>query len=82
MREFEVEKALKDAINETPAGKKVAINFRGNPQIIDVEMTFRGGWIVTQTIIPGRNFEFTRGEDGYLISIRITINPFSGIEDV
>lgn len=82
MRELELEKVLQDTINNAAVGEKVALSFSGKPQIIDVEMTFKGGWVITQTIIPGKLFEFTKGEDGYLTHINITINPYSGIEHV
>ena len=82
MREHEVESVLRDAIEKASVGQKITLNFRGDPQIIDVELSFKGGWIVTQTIIPGRPFEFTKGEDGYLVGINITINPFAGIKIV
>ncbi len=82
MREFEVESVLQDAIGKASVGQKITLNFKGDPKIIDVEMTFKGGWVVTQTIIPGRPFEFTKGEDGYLMGINITINPFEGVTNV
>lgn len=82
MRENEVESVLYDAIEKAPVGQKIALNFDGTPQIIDVEMTFKGGWVVTQTIIPGRAFEFIKGEDGYLVGINIRINPFNGLKNV
>ena len=80
MREFDLEKTIQDAIESTPVGKKVIINFGGTPQIIDVELSFSGGWIITQTIIPGKPLEFTRGENQYLKNITITINPYEGLE--
>ncbi|NOU50500.1 hypothetical protein HG263_08095 [Pseudoalteromonas sp. JBTF-M23] len=82
MREFEVEKVLKESLENTPVGEKITLNFSGVSNIIDVEMTFKGGWVVTQTIIPGKPFEFTKGEDGYLTGINITINPFDGLKNV
>jgi len=48
MREYEVENVLQDAIEKASVGQKI----KGTPQIIDVEMSFKGGWVVTQTIIP------------------------------
>jgi hypothetical protein len=45
-------------------------------------MTFKGGWVVNQTVVPGKLFEFTKGEDGYLISINITMNPYDGLKNV
>ncbi|WP_192954746.1 hypothetical protein [Gallaecimonas mangrovi] len=42
-------------------------------------MEFKGGWEVTQTIIPGRAFEFTKGEGDFLVSIDITMNPYEGL---
>ena len=80
MREVELEKVIQQAINDAEVGKTVALNFCGDPQIIDIKMKFKGGWEVTQTVIPGRIFEFTKGEDSYLLSIDITINPFNGIK--
>ena len=81
MKEFDAENVLKDAIEKASVGQKITLNFCGDPNIIDVEMTFKGGWIVTQTIIPGKPFEFTKGEDGYLIGINITIKPFEGLKN-
>jgi|GEM_PF-3169287 len=80
MRELDLEKTIQEAIESTPVGKKVKINFRGTPQIIDVEMSFAGGWVLTQTIIPGKPLEFIRGENQYLNSIRINIHPYNGLE--
>jgi len=80
MREFDLEKTIQETIESTPVGEKVKINFRGIPQIIDVEMSFAGGWVITQTIIPGKPLEFVRGENQYLNSITITINPYNGLE--
>lgn len=58
MSEIELERALQEQIAKTPVGEKVTLNFTGIPTIIDVEMSFAGGWRITQTIIPGRAFEF------------------------
>ena len=80
MREFETEKTIQDAISMTPVGKEVKIQFSGNPNIIDIEMTFTGGWVVYQTIFPGKALKFTKGEDQYLESINITINSFDGLK--
>ena len=80
MKEFELKKTIQKAIESTHVGEKVTINFKGIPQIIDVEMSFAGGWIITQTIIPGKPFEFIRGENQYLNGITITINPYDGIK--
>lgn len=80
MREFDIEKTIQEAIESAPVGKKVIINFSGLPQIIDVEMSFAGGWVTTQTIIPGKSLEFIRGENSYLDGIKITINPYNGLE--
>jgi hypothetical protein len=82
MREFEVENVLKESLSNTPVGEKITLNFSGVVNVINVEMTFKGGWVVTQTIIPGKPFELTKGEDGYLIGINITINPFDGLKNV
>ena len=80
MRESNLEKTIQEAIESTPIGKKVIINFGGVPKIIDVELSFAGGWIITQTIIPGKSLEFIRGETQYLEGITITINPYDGLE--
>ncbi|GFD83908.1 hypothetical protein KUL118_67700 [Tenacibaculum sp. KUL118] len=79
MREIELEKSIQQAINDTEVGKKVALNFSGDPHIIDVKLKFKGGWEVTQTVIPGRMFEFTKGEGDLLLGIDISITPFSGL---
>ncbi|TMN33459.1 hypothetical protein [Pseudoalteromonas sp. S2755] len=82
MREFELEQVLTDTINRTQVGEDVTINFSGETNLIDVEMKFSGGWAITQTIVPGKPFVFTRGEDGFLQSINITIKPFDGLKNV
>ncbi|MBW4966268.1 hypothetical protein KZZ04_07800 [Pseudoalteromonas sp. CR1] len=82
MREFELEQVLTDTIKRTPVGEDVTINFSGEANIIDVEMKFSGGWVITQTIVPGKPFVFTKGNDDFLQSINITINPFDGLKNV
>ncbi len=76
----EVASTIQNAIANTPVGEKVKIEFGGIPKIINVTMTFAGGWVVDQTIIPGKTFEFTRGDDQYLKDITITINDYDGLK--
>lgn len=80
MRDIEAEKILNDVIENTPTGQTVTLDFGGEPNIIDIEMVFKGGWVVFDTVIPGKPFVFTKGEDGYLTSINITISPYDGMK--
>lgn len=82
MREFNTEKVILDAINDAKVGKKINLNFSGMQCIIDIEMTFKGGWVIRQEIIPGKSFEFTKGEEGYLENIVITINEYDGLKEL
>ncbi|HCG8028986.1 TPA: hypothetical protein NJ968_000634 [Vibrio parahaemolyticus] len=70
---------ISDKIKCTPVGEKVVIHFKGLPRSVDIEMVFTGGWIVTQTLVPGNPLVFTRGEDQYLETINITINEYEGL---
>lgn len=82
MREFACEKSLNDAISSAPVGQKINLMFAGIQKLIDIELTFKGGWVIRQEIIPGKSFEFTKGEDGYLEKIAITINEYDGLKEL
>jgi len=71
---------IQETIAKTPIGEKVIINFGGLPKLINVAMTFSGGWVINQTIIPGKSFEFIRGDDQYLKDITITIDDYDGLK--
>lgn len=81
-KNIELGGSLKKALDEAEIGKKVTMNFSGIPSNINVEMIFKDGWIVNQTILHGKSFELTKGEDGYLETINITMNSFEGIQSV
>ncbi|SMF28308.1 hypothetical protein SAMN02745866_01812 [Alteromonadaceae bacterium Bs31] len=78
MQEMDTENLIKHHLANTPIGEKIKIDFLGDPQIIEIEMVFAGGWVVYQKVIPGQAFEFVRGEDRFLNSINITISPYHG----
>jgi hypothetical protein len=80
MRETSLEQTLAEHIDNTPVGEKVTISFKGEPNIIEVEMNFSGGWVITQTIIPGQSLEFVRGDNQYLNAINITFKPYEGLK--
>ncbi|CAG9001263.1 MAG: hypothetical protein CENE_03281 [Candidatus Celerinatantimonas neptuna] len=80
MREFEAEKVLNEMIENTPVGQTLTLDFGGGPNIIDIEIEFKGGWVIFDTVIPGKPFVFTKGENGYLTGINITITPYDGIK--
>lgn len=45
-----------------------------------MEFTFKGGWVFTHCIIPGKPLKFINGEDdSSLTGITITINPYDGL---
>jgi len=50
----DVIQAIQKQIENTEVGKDVVISFGGIATIIDVEMTFVGGWVIKQEIIPGK----------------------------
>ncbi|HHG3502756.1 TPA: hypothetical protein ACPVZF_000002 [Vibrio parahaemolyticus] len=79
MENMDIAKIIENQINNTPIGKDVTINFKGAPTSVDIQMEFAGGWVITQTVIPGNSFIFTRGEDQYLKSISITFNKYEGL---
>lgn len=71
---------LTEAVQKTPVGEKVVFNFKGLPRSVDIEMTFVGGWVINQTVVPGNSFVFTRGEDQYLKAINIKVNDYQGLQ--
>jgi|TARA_B110000977_G_C11066627_1_gene488024 hypothetical protein len=79
MGSVSLEESLQQEIDSTPVGKDVVVRFKGVPQNIDVELTFTGGWIVKQKIIPGGSLVFTKGEAGHLQKVTIYINPYDGL---
>ncbi len=75
-----LEKALQEAVDKAEVGTKVNITMSGDPVITSVEMIFKGGWVVNQDILPGKSLELTKGEDGYLETINITLKNFDGLQ--
>lgn len=69
-----------DLVAKTPIGKKVTVEFAGAAVPIDIMMKFAGGWEIGYTLIPGMPLEFTKGEDGYLQELHITILPHEGLK--
>lgn len=80
MKEPEIEKIIKDLISKTPVGEKMEVRFSGLAIPIDISLKFTGEWVVKYTLIPGKHLEFTRGHDGYLKEINITMQPYSGLQ--
>lgn len=75
----DISKVIQDVINNSAVGKEITINLKGIPTSVDIQIVFSGGWIFTQTVIPGGSFVFTRGEDQYLKAINITFNKYEGL---
>lgn len=81
MKEPELEKYLGEAISKAEVGQKIQVPFSGTAVgPVKIMMRFAGGWEVNQTLIPGMPLEFTKGEDGYLKELSITILPNEGIK--
>ena len=80
--EDELSRALVEALKKTEVGKRLTVNFKGQPHPVDVKYRFAGGWIVEQTLIPGMSLELTRGEDGVLEGIDITIQPNDWLKEI
>ena len=79
-RNAEMSQQLTEALRSTEIGKPLVMNFRGDPTPVEVKYTFSGGWVVTQTLIPGMPLEIVRGEDGHLEQIDITLLPHDGLK--
>ncbi len=79
MEDMDLAQVISNQINNTPVGEDVTINFKGAPISVDIQMEFIGGWVITQTVIPGNSFTFTRDEDQYLKSISIIFNKYEGL---
>ena len=78
--EPEAAQHISEMIQKTPVGELVTINFLGQPNPVLITFTFAGDWIIKQKLIPGMPLEFTRGEDGHLKNITITILPYEGLK--
>ncbi|MBB6287622.1 MULTISPECIES: hypothetical protein [unclassified Pseudomonas] len=72
-RNAEVSQEIQDALERTQVGKKLTLNFKGLAVPIEVKYFFRGGWVVTQQLVPGMPLEVVRGEDGHLDRIDIKL---------
>ncbi|HCE3021313.1 TPA: hypothetical protein NGR42_004831 [Vibrio parahaemolyticus] len=75
----DVIQAIQKQIENTEVGKDVVISFGGIATIIDVEMTFVGGWVIKQEIIPGKKLVFTKGNGNSLIDLTITFRSYEGL---
>ena len=71
---------ISDVMQKTPVGELVSIYFLGQANPILVKFVFIGGWVVEQKLIPGMPLEFTRGENGYLENMTITVLPYEGLK--
>lgn len=80
MREYATESSLTDMINSAPVGKELCVTFGGIPKIVDVEFNFVGGWVIKQSLSPGMELKFVKGEGGYLEGINITLKEYEGLK--
>lgn len=80
MREHELENNLADMLNKAPVGQELNVSFGGMPMYVDIEMSFIGGWVIKQSIAPGMELKFIKGEEQYLEGIKITLNEFKGLK--
>lgn len=79
-RELDLEKVLKEAIENAPIGKEFNFTFTGMPQIIDVIFKFHSGWSFNQTLSPGQSLSFVKGDVSALEGITINFHPFDGLK--
>ncbi|HCE2442285.1 TPA: hypothetical protein NGU06_004572 [Vibrio parahaemolyticus] len=75
----DVIQAIQKQIENTEVGKDVVISFGGIATIIDVEMTFVGGWVIKQEIIPGKKLVFTKGNGNSLTDLTIAFRSYEGL---
>lgn len=80
IREYETENYLADMINRAPVGKELCVAFGGIPKIVEVEFTFVGGWVIKQSLAPGMELKFVKGEGAYLEGIKITLKEYEGLK--
>ncbi|MCH7373910.1 hypothetical protein MM182_00675 [Aeromonas sp. MR19] len=80
LREYATESTLTDMINSSPVGKELCVMFEGIPKIIDVEFNFVGGWVIKQSLAPGMELKFVKGEGEYLEGIKITLTEYEGLK--
>ncbi|VVM40543.1 hypothetical protein PS631_00258 [Pseudomonas fluorescens] len=78
-RDAEISLELADALQRLPIGKKLTMNFKGEPTPVEVKYTFSGGWVITQLLHPGVPLEIVKGEGGTLQKIDITLLPYDGL---
>jgi hypothetical protein len=79
-RNAEISDQITETLRNTAVGEKLIMNFRGEPTPVEVTYLFKGGWVVSQTLIPGMPLEITKGEDGYLEQIDIKLLPHDGLK--
>lgn len=77
----ELKHTILDAIEKSPVGYEIEINFKGMGIPVKVEMTFSGGWKVDYTLIPGMPFKLFKGEGNTLKLLNITLLPNDGIRE-
>lgn len=78
IREYTTESSLADMINRAPVGKELCVTFGGIPKIVEVEFTFGGGWVIKQSLAPGMELKFVKGEGEY--RIKITLKEYEGLK--
>ena len=79
MRDKDLSASITDSLHKVEVGQKLIMKFSGLPFPITIKYSFAGGWIVSQTLIPGMPLELVRGEDGHLECIDVTFHPAEGI---
>lgn len=75
-REPELESLVAQHLAAAAIGQKIEIQFSGLPVPVRIEMRFRGGWVVEYTLVPGMPFELTRGEEGHLEVLNVTLMSY------
>lgn len=80
IREYATESSLADMINNAPVGKELCVSFGGIPKIVEVEFNFVGGWVIKQSLVPGMDLKFVKGEGEYLEGIKITLKEYEGLK--
>jgi len=80
IREYETESYLADMINSAPVGEELCVAFGGVPKIVEIEFTFAGGWVIKQSLAPGMDLKFVKGESAYLEGIKITLKEYEGLK--
>jgi hypothetical protein len=77
-REYELEKTIQKAIENTPEGKEIAFHFGSITGVVELVFEFPCGWAVKRNVLPGEAFGLIKGK-GDCPEITITINPYDGL---